>query len=86
MRKYRERTLPKDPLGHELEGLEELEVGEEVWMHVAPTGEELERHGIEGRSGGLDRDRGDGMVEVTGHEGRKRGERRGIEQRYMERG
>jgi platelet-activating factor acetylhydrolase len=38
--------LPKDPLGKVLEGLERLEMGEEVWMHVAPTKEELERWGI----------------------------------------
>jgi len=80
-----EKMLPKDPTGHLLEGLEDLEVGEEIWMHVAPTKEELARHGLR-PSKELENNREDGMVEVTGEEGRKRGQRRGLEQRYMERG
>lgn len=84
--KNQEAKLPRDPMGNVLEGLEKLEVGEEVWMHVAPTKRELEEHGIdpgerhiEGASGG------DGMVEVTGNEGKEPG-KRSVEQRYMERG
>jgi len=75
---------PRDPSGNVLEGLEDLQVGEEVWMHVAPTKDELRRHGVE-MEGGTEEE-GGGMVEVTGEEGRGREERRGIEQRYMERG
>jgi platelet-activating factor acetylhydrolase len=88
MQKEKRKTLPKDPLGHELEGLEELAVGEEVWMHVAPTVEELEEYGIDAKGRGKlqGAHAGDGMVEVTGNEGRSRGQRRGVEQRYMERG
>ncbi|EHK96288.1 putative Platelet-activating factor acetylhydrolase [Glarea lozoyensis 74030] len=40
-------SLPKDPLGRVLDGLESLEMGDEVWMHVAPTKEELGRWGVE---------------------------------------
>ncbi|KAH6669499.1 hypothetical protein B0J14DRAFT_657594 [Halenospora varia] len=75
--------------------------GEEVWMHVAPTKDELGMWGLEGRT--LDREvdvgkkegedesgegyvQEDGMVEVSGNEGRGRVQHKGIEQRYMERG
>jgi hypothetical protein len=59
-----------------LESLEDLELGEEVWMHVAPTKEELLRHGLRlGKE--LETNRSDGMVEVTGQEGRRRGDHRG---------
>lgn len=55
--------IATDPDGHVLAGLEELELGDEIWMHVAPTSEELEQHGIGGRrevqGGGRD-----GMVDV----------------------
>ncbi|KAH9209412.1 hypothetical protein DL95DRAFT_428188 [Leptodontidium sp. 2 PMI_412] len=40
------KHLPRDPQGNVLEGLEDLELGEEIWMYVAPTKEELERHGL----------------------------------------
>jgi platelet-activating factor acetylhydrolase len=40
-------SLPRDPLGKVLDGLEGLEMGDEVWMHVAPTKEELGRWGVE---------------------------------------
>ena len=75
----------RDPRGNVLKGLQELELGEKVWMHVAPTKEELSRHGLKA-SKGLETNESDGMVEVTGQEGRKRSGHRGIEQKYMERG
>ena len=80
------RKLPRDPRGRVLEGLENLEFGDEIWMHVAPTKDELERHGLRpGKE--LETDQEEGVVEVTGEEGRQQqGRRRGIEQRYMERG
>jgi platelet-activating factor acetylhydrolase len=81
----RERNLPRDLTGKPLKGLEDLEIGEEVWMHVAPTAEELERWGLEPKRE-LETNRQTGMVDVTGQEGRRRGDHRGIEQRYMERG
>jgi platelet-activating factor acetylhydrolase len=80
-----EKRLPRDPRGNVLEGLEDLELGEEIWMHVAPTKEELLRHGLK-PSKELETNQSDGMVEVSGQEGRRRSDHRGIEQRYMERG
>lgn len=74
----------RDPNGNVLDGLEDLRVGEEVWMHVAPTKDELKRHGLDMKGG--TKEEGGGMVDVTGNEGKGRGESRGIEQRYMERG
>lgn len=81
-------TPPRDPMGNVLEGLEDLGPGEEIWMHVAPTKDELARHGLSPKLE-LETDEETGMVDVdvdsngnpsggTGH--------RGIEQRYMERG
>ena len=83
-RRDAQRRPPKDPQGNALESLEDLELGEEVWMHVALTKEELLRHGLKLRKE-RETNRLDGMGEVTGQEGR-RGDHRGIEQRYMERG
>lgn len=34
----------KDPTERVLQGLEDIEIGEEVWMHVAPTLDELARN------------------------------------------
>ncbi|KAF7863877.1 hypothetical protein EAF04_006842 [Stromatinia cepivora] len=98
----RGKNIARDPLGKVLPGLEDLEVGEEVWMHVAPTAEELIKHGIEGKNGNQsaarerDRDGGnrDGMVDSGGPgEGGEQGDEgggvaghRGIEQRMMDRG
>ena len=82
------RKLPRDPTGRELEGLEDLELGEEVWMHVAPTKEELAKHGLrpskelEGEEG----ERETGMVGVSGDEGHEEVHHRGIEERMMDRG
>jgi platelet-activating factor acetylhydrolase len=80
-----ERRLPRDPQGNVLESLEDLEPGDEIWMHVAPTKDELEKHGLEPKKE-LDNHQNSGMVDVTGDEGRNSGDHRGIEQRYMERG
>ncbi|KAJ5037229.1 uncharacterized protein L3040_007406 [Drepanopeziza brunnea f. sp. 'multigermtubi'] len=83
------RHLPRDPSGNILEGLEDFEPGEEIWMHVAPTKDELKRYGIAPEKGlqshGEDV-HGDGMVDTTGDEGRAREQHRGIEQKYMDRG
>lgn len=38
--------LPRTPTGTLLEGLEYFEAGEEIWMHIAPTSEELKAHGL----------------------------------------
>jgi platelet-activating factor acetylhydrolase len=75
---------PTDPSGKVLEALEDFEVGEEVWMHVAPTKDELRRHGMSMRGGA--EEEGGGMVDVDGTDGRGNGEMKGIEQMYMERG
>jgi platelet-activating factor acetylhydrolase len=80
-----EKKLPRDSQGNVLERLDNLELGEETWMHVAPTKEELLRHGLK-PSKGLETNQSDGMVEVTGHEGRRRSEHKGIERKYLERG
>ena len=84
-RKSMSKHLPTDPQGNVLEGLEDLQLGEEIWMHVAPTRDELERHGVTpGKD--LENHQDSGMVDATGEEGRCRDQHRGIEQRYMERG
>ena len=77
-------NVPRDPNGHLLDGLEELQIGEETWMHVAPTKDELRRHGVE-MAGGT-KEEGGGVVDVSGKEGKSEGEKPGIEQSYMERG
>jgi platelet-activating factor acetylhydrolase len=82
--KLQKQSLPRTPTGTILEGLEVLEQGEEVWMHVAPTKEELARHGLE-PSDGLETHTETGMVDITGQEGRGVGKKKGLEQRYMER-
>ncbi|KAE8451342.1 hypothetical protein EG329_003971 [Mollisiaceae sp. DMI_Dod_QoI] len=81
------KRLPTDPQGHVLEGLHDLELGEEIWMHVAPTKEELERHGLE-PSKELETHQRSGIVDVNGTEGQRQSDHhhRGIEQRMMERG
>ncbi len=79
-RRDAKKRLPKDPEGNVLEGLEDLWLGEEIWMHVAPTKEELLRHGLK-PSKELETHQSDGMVDVTGQEGRRRSDHRGIEQR-----
>lgn len=87
VRRYtrKKKRVPRDPRGNVLEGLEDLELGDEIWMHVAPTKQELLRHGVQPDKG-LETDQSDGMVEVTGQEGNSRSDHRGIEERYMERG
>lgn len=98
-REIEKGEFPKDYNGKVLLGLEDLGPGEEVWMHVAPTKEELKRHGLECEVvvQGTERDEhvgGSGMVEVEGKrdgtEGQNREENkeenRGVEQKYMERG
>lgn len=79
------KRLPRDPRGNVLEGLEDLELGEEIWMHIAPTKEEFLRHELKPTKG-LENNQSDGMVETTGQEGGRRSDHRGIEQRYMTRG
>jgi platelet-activating factor acetylhydrolase len=41
------RTLPTDPSGKEIDALQDMGVGEEVWMHFAPSKDELARLGPE---------------------------------------
>jgi platelet-activating factor acetylhydrolase len=43
------KVLPKDPNGKELDALQYPSIGEEVWMHFAPSQDELAR--IESESG-----------------------------------
>jgi len=85
---------PRDPNGRPLMGMEHLGPGEEVWMHVAPTKEELARDGLTPRKG-LEEHQEDGMVDFDGKDesdekgGGREGdphEHKGIERRYMERG
>jgi len=81
------KEAPKDPDGHRLEGLQDLEDGGEVWMHVTPTKEELEKHGLGGR--GLEtreeeEEGGDGIVDDNVQ--RKTDESQGLEERMMEKG
>ncbi|KAL3421860.1 platelet-activating factor acetylhydrolase [Phlyctema vagabunda] len=80
--------VPKDVSGNVLQGLHDFEVhgpSGEIWMHVAPTKDELDRHGLH-MSTNLKEHEDDGMVEVTGEEGKEDGESRGIEQKVMDRG
>jgi platelet-activating factor acetylhydrolase len=81
------KEVSRDPDGRPLEGLQDLEEGGEIWMHVAPTAEELEEHGLEGQ--GLETREeeevgGDGMV--TPQERGSGSESPGLEQRMMQRG
>lgn len=41
------RTLPTNPNGKEIDALQDLGVGEEVWMYFAPSKDELVRLGLE---------------------------------------
>lgn len=59
------KDVKRDPNGKPMAGLQDFEKGSEIWMHVAPTGEELEEHGLGGK--GLETNEeeavsGDGMV------------------------
>ncbi|KAF5871746.1 putative platelet-activating factor acetylhydrolase protein [Botrytis fragariae] len=101
-RRKPKKNIATDPQGKILPGLEDLEIGEEIWMHVAPTAEELRKHGIGGKNGNQsaanerDRDEGNsgGMVHCEGpgegaeqkNEGGGLAGHRGIEQRMMDRG
>lgn len=84
------KKVPRDPKGKALVGLQDLEEGDEIWMHVAPTKEELERHGLGGM--GLEADDSnedndeDGIVDMNGREGKSKDESPTIEQSFMERG
>ncbi len=82
--KAKNLSRPRDPNGKILDGLEEVEVGQEIWMHVAPTKEEMKRHGLS-MEGGADEESG-GMVDVPENAGKGRTDSRGVEQKYMERG
>lgn len=46
-RKKMALNLPKDRKGHVLGGLQNLELGSEIWMHVKPSREELAAHGVD---------------------------------------
>ena len=79
-------TLPRDPTGKPLFGLQSLHE-DEIWMHVAPTKEELESKGL-GPSRELETHGDDGMASCESKNqdmpnGHKEG---GIEKRYMDRG
>jgi platelet-activating factor acetylhydrolase len=54
-------------------------------MHVAPTNDELVRHGLEPGEG-LENHMDTGMVDITGEESRRRSKKRGWGKKYMERG
>ncbi len=75
------KTPPKDPSGRVLDGLHDLEVGDEGWMHVAPKRDELARHGP--RLGRV-LESHQGMVDDTSPRGRRGGDQekvhRGLEQ------
>jgi len=83
--KEAEEKLPKDMNGKVLEGLEEFVPGEEIWMHVAPTKEELEQHGVKlGKE--LDDREEDGVVESKGQGGERSSNdnREGAQMTYSE--
>jgi platelet-activating factor acetylhydrolase len=77
--------VPMDPSGKPLFGLEDLGHDDEIWMHVAPTKDELQKHGMQPQKE-LETHGEDGMANVTGREGRPDSEPRGIEEKYMDRG
>jgi hypothetical protein len=43
--------LPTNPSGKEIDALQDLSVGEEVWIHFAPSKDELARLGSESGKG-----------------------------------
>lgn len=45
--KLEKKVLPRTPIGTVLSVLEALEMGYEIWMHVAPTKQKLARHQLE---------------------------------------
>lgn len=80
--------LPRDPQGRILMGLEDIEVGNEVWMHVAPTKDELKQYGInlgEAVEESSSEQTG-GVVNSNRDGGQRDGKHRGIERMMMERG
>ncbi|KAI9744447.1 MAG: hypothetical protein M1818_001976 [Claussenomyces sp. TS43310] len=78
------KQLPRDPSGNILTGLEKIQPGEEVWMHVAPTKDELARHNVHlGEE--LEPDQDDGVVKGTGNIRQDTNKHRGIERRFMDR-
>lgn len=91
------KEWPRDERGNALVGLQDLGPGEEVWMHVAPTKDELAKHGLSPNKELEGRDEETGMA--GGGDAREAGARggdhreearspghRSVEQRYMERG
>lgn len=82
-KKNKDFQLPTDPMGNVLAGLEYIEPGQEIWMHVAPTSDELTAHGLR-LAEEVDDD--DGMVPRRGSQHEDDEATHGIEQRYMERG
>ncbi len=65
-------------MGNILEGLEDLQVDEEIWMQSAPPKEQLLRHELK-PSNELETHQSDRTIDVIGHEGRRRGDQRRIE-------
>jgi platelet-activating factor acetylhydrolase len=80
-----QKVLARTPTGTILEGLEGLVVGNEVWMHVAPTKEELARHDLE-PSDELEIHADTGMMEIVYEESRPQSKKMGLEQKCMGRG
>lgn len=76
---------PRDPTGKPLVGLEDIPLGNETFMHAAPTPDELKRHGLKlGEE--LQTHRETGMADTGGLDGQEVGDGAGIEQRMMGRG
>lgn len=46
------KPLPRDPNGKVIDGLLDPAMGEEIWMHIAPTKDEISRHEVNLREAG----------------------------------
>jgi len=83
--KKAKRRAPRDPSGKPLVGLEDIALGNETFMHAAPTTEELRRHGLEPRTE-LQSHKESGMADAPANDSEDVGPGGGIEQKMMNRG
>lgn len=83
--KKAERRAPKDPNGKVLIGLEDFSVGGEIFMHAAPTTEELKKHGLSPTTE-LQTHQETGMANTKDYDGQRTGSGAGIEQIVMDQG
>lgn len=83
--KTAKQQAPKDPTGRPLVGLEGFTPGNEIFMHAAPTAEELKRNGLE-LTTELESHAETDMTDTTEYEECEVDSGGGIEQRMMDRG